>query len=294
MRSPCFASSRLATKVQPQARPRRTGDRICPPVVALRGHVRQEPLETSPLRRFRQQSRGCGRAPPRPNTNSAAAAGRQQLCPRRLPPRQTAPGWPTGTRRRRPSCAAPIAARESLPGWPRAKTSRPSCGRPSSHRASACIACRSTRRSRSSTASRLGLRLRGRVRRQQQTRAQLHQPGGHHHPVALLAQRRRRRRVMQRRGKLVDQGDEREPRQVDLMRPRQRQQLVQWPAVAVEVEERVRSPPRLARSSDRRRRRPCRRVSPVAAAAVASAATASARPAWRSRPSGSSPCHCRR
>jgi hypothetical protein len=141
---------------------------------------------------------------------------------------------------------------------------------------------------------RLGLRLHGGIHGQQQTRPQLHQPGGHDHPVAFLAQRHRRRRVMQRRGKLVDQGYERETRQVDLMRPRQHQQPVQWPVVAVEVEDWRPLPgsPIPVIGDD-----PVhgRRVSPVAVAAVASAATASARPAWRSRPPGSPRhCHCRR
>ncbi len=137
---------------------------------------------------------------------------------------------------------------------------------------------------------RLGLRLHARVRGQQQARTQLHQPGGHDHPVALLAQWCRQRCVLQRRGKLIDQGDERETRQVDLMRPRQNQQPVQWPAVAVEVEEWRALPgsPVQVIGDDAVH---VRRVSPVAAAAVATAVTASAPPAWRSRPSGS-PRHC--
>ena len=84
---------------------------------------------------------------------------------------------------------------------------------------------------------RLGPGLHGRVRGQQETRTQLHQPGGHHHPVAFLAERRRRWRVLQGGRQLVDQSTKREPCQVDLMRPRQRQQPVQRPAEAVEVED---------------------------------------------------------
>jgi hypothetical protein len=51
---------------------------------------------------------------------------------------------------------------------------------------------------------RRGLLARRCIGRQQQSRAQLHQPGRHHHPVGFLAQRHRRRRLAQRGGQLVE------------------------------------------------------------------------------------------
>ena len=85
---------------------------------------------------------------------------------------------------------------------------------------------------------RRGVRLGRRVRRQQQPRAELQQPGRHHHPVALLAQRHRRRRLPQGRFQLLEQHGERQPAQVELLCPRQRQQLLQWPIEAVQSEQR--------------------------------------------------------
>ena len=88
---------------------------------------------------------------------------------------------------------------------------------------------------------RRGVPLARRVRRQQQARAQLHQPGRHHHPVGLLAQRHRRRRLVQRGGQLVKQCGERDVGKIDFLRARQGEQMVQRSAEAGQGE--VRRPP---------------------------------------------------
>ena len=96
----------------------------------------------------------CGPGPRRRNTDPATAAGRVERSWWVWACRRTAPGRPRGTRRRRPRSGWPPTAPASPgsaanSGWPRAKTSHPSCGRRSSHPASACACCNASKRARS-------------------------------------------------------------------------------------------------------------------------------------------------
>ena len=72
-----------------------------------------------------------------------------------------------------------------------------------------------------------GRLLSRRVCGQQQPGAQLHHPRRHHYPVTHLAQRQRRRRLLQFGSQLIDQRRQREGRQIDLLRARQRQKMVE-------------------------------------------------------------------
>ena len=143
---------------------------------------------------------GTGRAAPQPVSRPAAAGCarvhssavcRSRRCgtihrrgvEHRSRRRRTAPCSPRGTRSHQPRACTSIAVPSSS-GWPRANTSRPSCGRSSSQRASACAACRVTRCSRSRSASVCGLLLDRCRRGQQQARTQQQQPARHHQPVS--------------------------------------------------------------------------------------------------------------
>ena len=74
------------------------------------------------------------------------------------------------------------------------------------------------------------------LRREQQARAQQHEPRAHDEPVAFFA--KHDSGLLQGSGQLVDEIEERDPRQIDLLRARQRQQQIQWSAEFAQLEER--------------------------------------------------------